>query len=191
MTGRLRTFFELGDEHAIQLGLSGASGQTADRLRQHAGRRSTSSTSYRPDGWLPSAADGRRPRRSTRSAASSVDDLDGDGADRREDHAQPLRLVRLRRGAAVAALGVRRALRLVAVPRRTRAASGRSSRTSRSGRRSSCASGWPTSTPTARSAMRPPATAAARGIVDEIFFQAHVHPRRPSGASVLREEPTA
>src|SRR3989441_11295557 len=51
MTGRLRTFFELGDTSAIQLGISGANGQTADRL---------SSTilgydvkyKYRPDGWL-------------------------------------------------------------------------------------------------------------------------------------------
>ena len=51
MTGRLRTFFELSDTSAIQLGISGATGQTPDRL---------SSTilgydmkyKYRPEGWL-------------------------------------------------------------------------------------------------------------------------------------------
>src|SRR4029453_16667038 len=35
LTARLRTFVELTDEHAIQLGLSGASGQTPDRLPTH------------------------------------------------------------------------------------------------------------------------------------------------------------
>jgi len=51
VTGRLRTFFELSDTSAIQLGISGATGQTQDRL---------SSTvlgydvkyKYRPEGWL-------------------------------------------------------------------------------------------------------------------------------------------
>jgi len=51
VTGRLRTFFELSDTSAIQLGISGATGQTPDRL---------SSTilgydmkyKYRPEGWL-------------------------------------------------------------------------------------------------------------------------------------------
>jgi len=51
VTGRLRTFFELSDTSAIQIGISGANGQTADRL---------SSTilgydvkyKYRPEGWL-------------------------------------------------------------------------------------------------------------------------------------------
>jgi hypothetical protein len=51
VTGRLRTFFELGDEHAIQLGMSVASGYTDDR------NRSTIlgwevRYKYRPDGWL-------------------------------------------------------------------------------------------------------------------------------------------
>src|SRR5207245_4910917 len=32
VTGRLRTFFELSDTSAIQLGISGATGQTPDRL---------------------------------------------------------------------------------------------------------------------------------------------------------------
>src|SRR5438093_722178 len=51
VTGRLRTFFELSDTSAIQIGISGATGQTPDRL---------SSTilgydmkyKYRPEGWL-------------------------------------------------------------------------------------------------------------------------------------------
>ncbi len=51
LTGRLRTFFELGDEHGIQLGTSVAHGLTADR------RRSTLPGfdvryKYRPEGWL-------------------------------------------------------------------------------------------------------------------------------------------
>src|SRR5437879_4583431 len=50
-TGRIRTFFELGLEHAIQLGMSVASGDTPDR------NRSTilgweARYKYRPDGWL-------------------------------------------------------------------------------------------------------------------------------------------
>jgi hypothetical protein len=51
LTGRLRTFFELGDEHGIQLGASVAHGRTAERQ--------TSTLpgfdvryKYRPEGWL-------------------------------------------------------------------------------------------------------------------------------------------
>jgi hypothetical protein len=33
VTGRLRTFFDLGDAHALQLGVSGASGETPDKRR--------------------------------------------------------------------------------------------------------------------------------------------------------------
>src|SRR5213594_2679414 len=51
VTGRLRTFLELGNEHALQLGASVASGQTAARLPSTIlgweGRYK-----YRPDGWL-------------------------------------------------------------------------------------------------------------------------------------------
>ena len=51
VTGRVRTFFELGDEHALQLGMSVASGQNSDRLPSTIlgweGRYK-----YRPDGWL-------------------------------------------------------------------------------------------------------------------------------------------
>jgi len=51
VTGRLRTFLELGNEHALQLGMSVASGQTPARLPSTIlgweGRYK-----YRPDGWL-------------------------------------------------------------------------------------------------------------------------------------------
>ena len=51
VTGRLRTFLELGNEHAVQLGVSVASGQTPERLPNTIlgweGRYK-----YRPDGWL-------------------------------------------------------------------------------------------------------------------------------------------
>src|SRR3989442_15700570 len=51
VTGRLRTFLELGNEHAVQLGVSVASGQTPERLPSTIlgweGRYK-----YRPDGWL-------------------------------------------------------------------------------------------------------------------------------------------
>jgi hypothetical protein len=50
VTGRLRTFFELGDAHALQLGVSGATGETEER------RRSTlagADLKYKltPEGW--------------------------------------------------------------------------------------------------------------------------------------------
>src|SRR6266540_1173819 len=51
VTGRLRTFLELGNEHALQLGMSVASGQTSERLSSTIlgweGRYK-----YRPEGWL-------------------------------------------------------------------------------------------------------------------------------------------
>jgi len=50
-TGRLRTFLELGNEHALQLGVSIANGQNPDRLPSTIlgweGRYK-----YRPEGWL-------------------------------------------------------------------------------------------------------------------------------------------
>jgi hypothetical protein len=51
VTGRLRTFFELTDEHAIQLGVSGAGGQTSDRLRSQLAAFDVK-YKFRPDGWL-------------------------------------------------------------------------------------------------------------------------------------------
>ena len=51
VTGRLRTFLELGNEHALQLGMSVANGQTLDQLPSTIlgweGRYK-----YRPEGWL-------------------------------------------------------------------------------------------------------------------------------------------
>jgi hypothetical protein len=78
-TGRLRTFFELGLEHAIQVGMSVASGQTDDR------NRSTIlgwewRYKYRPDGWLhPLITLTGEALYSMRKADVGVD-LDGDGA---------------------------------------------------------------------------------------------------------------
>src|SRR5437867_3041043 len=50
-TGRLRTFLELGDENAVQLGMSVASGETTEKQRDTLlgweGRYK-----YRPEGWL-------------------------------------------------------------------------------------------------------------------------------------------
>jgi hypothetical protein len=51
LTGRLRTFFELADEHAIQLGVSVASGLTGDRLRSTLPGFDVR-YKYRPEGWL-------------------------------------------------------------------------------------------------------------------------------------------
>jgi len=51
ITGRVRTFLELGTDHALELGMSVASGQTSDHLPSTIlgweGRYK-----YRPDGWL-------------------------------------------------------------------------------------------------------------------------------------------
>ena len=51
VTARVRTFFELGDEHAIQLGASVAHGLDADRLR-HTLPGFDVRYKYRPEGWL-------------------------------------------------------------------------------------------------------------------------------------------
>jgi hypothetical protein len=86
-TGRLRTFFELGDEHAIQLGMSVASGDTSDR------NRSTilgweARYKYRPDGWLhPLVTLTGEALYSLRKADVGVD-VDGDGAIDRIDKRQ-------------------------------------------------------------------------------------------------------
>ena len=51
VVGRVRTFFELGDEHAIQLGASVASGLTGERQR-HTLPGFDVRYKYRPEGWL-------------------------------------------------------------------------------------------------------------------------------------------
>jgi hypothetical protein len=79
VTGRLRTFFELGDEHAVMLGMSVASGMTDDR------NRSTIlgwewRYKYRPDGWLhPLITFTGEALYSLRTANVDVD-VDGDGS---------------------------------------------------------------------------------------------------------------
>src|SRR5213594_3053725 len=78
-TGRIRTFFELGLEHAIQLGMSVASCDTPDR------NRSTilgweARYKYRPDGWLhPLVTLTGEVLYSLRKVDVGVD-LDGDGS---------------------------------------------------------------------------------------------------------------
>jgi len=79
VTGRVRTFFELGDEHAIELGMSVASGMTDDR------NRSTILDwewryKYRPDGWLhPLITFTGEALYSLRTVNVDVD-VDGDGS---------------------------------------------------------------------------------------------------------------
>jgi hypothetical protein len=82
VTGRLRTFLEVTDTSAIQLGVSGAHGQTADR------RRSTVlgydvKYKYRPDAWLhPLLTLSSEGLYSIRRVTESGDveiDTDGDG----------------------------------------------------------------------------------------------------------------
>lgn len=51
VTGRLRTFFELTDEHALQVGLSVASGRTAERQRNTLPGFDVR-YKFRPEGWL-------------------------------------------------------------------------------------------------------------------------------------------
>jgi hypothetical protein len=79
VTSRLRSFFELGLEHAVQVGMSVASGQTDDR------NRSTilgwdARYKYRPDGWLhPLITLTGEALYSIRKVDVGVD-VDGDGA---------------------------------------------------------------------------------------------------------------
>jgi hypothetical protein len=51
ITGRLRTFFELADEHALQLGISAARGRTVDRLSSTLAGFDAK-YKLRPEGWL-------------------------------------------------------------------------------------------------------------------------------------------
>ncbi len=86
-TGRLRTFFELSDEHAIQLGMSIASGQTDDR------NRSTIlgwewRYKYHPDGWLHSLITVTGEALYSLRTADVGVDVDGDGTIDRVDKRQ-------------------------------------------------------------------------------------------------------
>lgn len=84
VTGRLRTFFELGDEHAIQFGISVAAGRTPDRHHSILPGADVR-YKYRPVGWLhPLLTLGGEAiysiRRTTVSGDFDVDvDTDGDG----------------------------------------------------------------------------------------------------------------
>jgi hypothetical protein len=87
VTGRVRTFFELGSEHGIQLGMSVANGQTSDRLPATIlgwdGRYK-----YRPDGWLhPLVTVTGEALYSLRKVNVEVDS-DGDGVTDSQDRRQ-------------------------------------------------------------------------------------------------------
>lgn len=78
VNGRLRTFFELGDLGAIQLGVSGATGETAARLRQ---TLAGYDVKYKltPEAWrhplLTLGSEGLWSRR----RVEELEDVDGDG----------------------------------------------------------------------------------------------------------------
>ena len=79
VTGRLRTFFELGLEHAIQLGMSVGSGYT-DEVNRSTILGWEARYKYRPDGWLhPLLTVTGEGLYSFRTVDVGVD-LDGDGA---------------------------------------------------------------------------------------------------------------
>ena len=78
ITGRLRTFWEVADDHAIQLGVSAARGQTPDRLYSTL-LGADLKYKWRPDGWLhPLLTVGAEGIYSIRRNERGVD-LDGDG----------------------------------------------------------------------------------------------------------------
>ncbi|HEV8475104.1 MAG TPA: hypothetical protein VGR82_20195 [Methylomirabilota bacterium] len=79
VTGRLRTFVELGDAHGLLLGVSGAHGQTPDRLRS---TLAAADLKYklRPDGWLhPLLTVGGEAIYSLRQVERDGLDFNGDG----------------------------------------------------------------------------------------------------------------
>jgi hypothetical protein len=87
LTGRIRTFFELTDEHALQLGISVASGRTAERQRNTLPGFDIR-YKYRPEGWahplLTLGGEGIwsiRRREVTRDVVipAELEDTDGDG----------------------------------------------------------------------------------------------------------------
>ena len=82
VTGRLRTFFELTDTSAIQLGISGAHGLTPDRLNSTILGYEVK-YKYRPDGWLHPlltlSSEGLYSMRQVVEDATPLVDTDGDG----------------------------------------------------------------------------------------------------------------
>jgi hypothetical protein len=78
VTGRLRTFWEIADDHAIQFGVSGARGQTPDRLYSTL-LGADVKYKWRPDGWLhPLLTIGGEAIYSIRRNERGID-FDGDG----------------------------------------------------------------------------------------------------------------
>jgi hypothetical protein len=90
VSGRLRTFFELGDSAALQLGASAASGQTPDRLRQKLFGYDAKAK-WTPEGWRhPLATVGTEGIWSRRHVSRLADvttpvDTDGDGIEDAEE----------------------------------------------------------------------------------------------------------
>jgi hypothetical protein len=82
LTGRVRTFFELTDEHAIQIGASVAAGRDADRRRSVLPGFDVR-YKYRPEGWLHPlltfGAEGVYSIRRTEVVGDVDVDTDGDG----------------------------------------------------------------------------------------------------------------
>jgi hypothetical protein len=99
VTGRLRTFFELGDESAIQLGASVANGETPERHRNTL-LGFDAKYKYRPEGWLHPLLTllGEMIYQNRRVNVLGEDNPGHPGPD---PHPQPLGLVRGRRGAAL------------------------------------------------------------------------------------------
>ena len=117
ITGRVRAYFEPGQEHGILLGMSVASGQTRERLPRH-GSRLGRPYKYRPDGWLhPLITVTGEALYSLRQVNVDVD-TDGDGVT--DSHGTGDTGTTGAgiggRGPAVAPLRRRPAIRLVAVP---------------------------------------------------------------------------
>jgi hypothetical protein len=79
VTGRVRTFFELGDSSALQLGMSVASGQTPERLRNTI-LGWDAKYKYRPEGWQhPFLTLAGEALYQMRRVNVFGEDLDGDG----------------------------------------------------------------------------------------------------------------
>ncbi len=87
VTGRLRTFFDLTDEHAIQFGVSAATGKTPERLRSSLLGFDVK-YKWRPDGWLHPLLTLGGEALYARRRVNVEDDIDGDGAIDRIRHVE-------------------------------------------------------------------------------------------------------